>query len=229
MSTKHALLGLLLEGPSYPYQLADRLKERLGPAWALGSGQLYNTISQMEEEELIEPVAGGSGDQTRRRSVSITDSGEKEFEDWLEAILVTVKLPRRQELLKITLAGPGRLKTVLNHIDAYEERYAKRLNEFKDVRSLIPHQPTLVRADHILLRLNLSFDISLMEGELQRAREMREMLLWLHAQPKAIWPSIAHPLGTEKARARRDARTELFEEMAANQRRQTKRERLDQQ
>ncbi len=147
MSTKHALLGLLLEGPSYPYQLTDRLKERLGPAWALSSGQVYNTIRQMEEEELIEPVADSSGDQKRQRSVSITDSGEREFEDWLEAILVAVKLPRRPELLKITLAGPARLKTVLDHIDAYEERHAKRLSEFKDVRSLIPHQPTLVRAD----------------------------------------------------------------------------------
>ncbi|HTC59204.1 MAG TPA: PadR family transcriptional regulator [Solirubrobacteraceae bacterium] len=227
MSTKHALLGLLLEGPSYPYQLADRLKERLGPSWALSSGQVYNTIRKMEEEELIAPVANGSEDQTRRRSVSITASGEREFEDWLEAILVTVKLPRRPELLKITLA-PDRLKTVLGHIDAYEERYAKRLSEFRDVRSLIPHQPTLVRADHVLLRLNLSFDISLLEGELQRAREMREMLLWLHAQPNAVWPSIANPSGTEKARARQDARDELFEEMAATQRRRAKRERLGQ-
>lgn len=226
MSTKHALLGLLLEGPSYPYQLADRLKERLGPAWALSSGQVYNTIRQMEKEELIEPVADSPGDHKRRRSVSITNSGEREFADWLEAVLVAVKLPRRPELLKITLAGPARLKTVLDHIDAYEERYAKRLSEFKDVRSLIPHQPTLVRADHVLLRLNLSFDISLLEGELQRAREMREMVLWLHAQPNAVWPSIADPSGIEQARARQDARDELFDEMAATQRRQPKRERL---
>lgn len=65
MSTKHALLGLLIEGSSYPYQLADRLKERLGPAWELSSGQVYNTIRKMEEEELIEPVADGSGDRKR--------------------------------------------------------------------------------------------------------------------------------------------------------------------
>lgn len=229
MSTKHALLGLLLEGPSYPYQLADRLKARLGPAWALNSGQVSNAINQMKKEKLIEPVADGPGGQKRRRSVSITESGEREFEAWLEAILVAVKLPRRPELLKITLAGPTRLNTVLDHLEAYEERYTKRLNEFKDIRNLIPHQPTLVRADHVLLRLNLSFDISLLEGELQRAREMREMVLWLHAQPNAVWPSIADPPGTEKARARQDARDELFEEMAAAQHTQPKRERLGQQ
>ena len=95
----------------------------------------------MEEEGLIEPVADrvGGRDQ-RRRFVSITDSGEREFEDWLEAVLVSVKLPRRPELLKITLAGPERLKTVLRQIDAYEESYTKRLNEVKEVRDLIPRQ-----------------------------------------------------------------------------------------
>jgi DNA-binding PadR family transcriptional regulator len=228
MSTKHALLGLLIEGSSYPYQLADRLKERVGPAWAVSSGQVYNTISQMEEEGLIEPVAGrvGGRDQ-RRRFVSITDSGEREFEDWLEAVLVSVKLPRRPELLKITLAGPERLKTVLSQIDAYEESYTKRLNEVKEVRDLIPRQRRSVRADHFLLRLNLGFDISLLESELQHARETREMLLWLHAQPEAIWPSTAGPLGTQKERAQR-AREELFEDMAAPQHRQLRREGLGQ-
>ena len=219
MSTKHALLGLLLEGSSYPYQLADRLKERVGPAWAVSSGQVYNTIGQMEKEGLIEPVSSRlRGRDKRRRFVSITDSGEREFEDWLEAISGVVKLHRRPELLKITLAGPERLSTALGQIDAYEQSCTRLLNEFRDARYLIPHQRTPVRADHVLLRLNLSVDISLLEGELQRARETREMLLWLHAQPEAIWPSTADPLSTKKARDRQGAREALFERMAATQR-----------
>jgi DNA-binding PadR family transcriptional regulator len=229
MSTKHALLGLLLEGPSYPYKLADRLKERVGPAWAVSSGQVYKTIGQLEKEELIESVDSSMVDQDkRRRFVSITDSGAREFENWLVAVLVAVKLPRRPELLKITLAGPERLKTVLDQIDAYEESCTKRLNEFKRVRDLIPPHQVPVRADHALLRLNLSFDITLLEGELQRARDTREMLLWLHAQPEAIWPSTADPSATQKARARRGAREELFEGMAAPQPRQSRRGRLGQ-
>lgn len=229
MSTKHALLGLLLEGPSYPYKLADQLKERVGPAWVVSSGQVYNTIGQLEKEELIEPVDNRMvGQDKRRRFVSITDSGAREFESWMEAGLAAVKLPRRPELLKITLAGPERLKTVLDHIDAYEESCTKRLNEFKEVRDLIPPHRTPVRADHALLRLNLSFDITLLEGELQRARDTREVLLWLHAQPEVIWPSTADPTGTEKTHARRVARKELFEGMAVPQSRQPRRGRFTQ-
>ena len=216
MSTKHALLGLLLEGSAYPYQLADRLKDRLGPAWDVNSGQIYNTIGQMEREALIEPVGENAGDK-RRHFFSITHSGRREFEDWLETISDAVKLHRRPELLKITLAGPERLSTALDQIDAYEESCAKRLNEFQEARDLIPHQRTHVRADHVLLRLNLSTDISLLEGELRRARETREMLLWLHAQPEAIWPPTTDPSSSRKAQERRGAREELFEGMAAKQ------------
>lgn len=111
------------------------------------------------------------------------------------------------------------METALSQIDAYEESYTKRLNEFKQVHALIPPQKNPVRADHTLLRLSLSGDIDLLEGELRRARDTREMLLWLHAQPDAIWPSSAD----QTARARRDAREELFEGMAATQSRQPKR------
>jgi DNA-binding PadR family transcriptional regulator len=228
MSTKHALLGLLLEGSSYPYQLADRLKERVGPAWSVSSGQVYNTIGQLEKDGLIEPVGGGmTGQDKRRRFFSITHRGELEFEDWLEAVSSSVKLHRRPELLKITLAGPERLSTALSHIDAYEESCTRRLNELHEAHDLIPRQRTRVRADHVLLRLNLSIDISLLEGELQRARQAREMLLWLHAQPDAIWPSTTGPSRSQKTRARQGAREELFREMATKQL-QPKRERLGQ-
>jgi DNA-binding PadR family transcriptional regulator len=212
MSTKHALLGLLLEGPSYPYQLADRLKERVGPAWSVGSGQIYNTIRQMEADGLIEPVGSNmTGHDKRRRFFSITDGGEREFEGWLEAISGAVRLHRRPELLKITLAGPERLSTALRHIDAYEESCTMRLNEFREARDLIPRQRTRVRADHVLLRLNLSIDISVLEGELQHAREARETLLWLHAQPNAIWPSNGEQSGPQEAPGWQDARKEIFE------------------
>ena len=44
MSAKHAVLGWLAHRPAYPYELADRLQERLGPTWAINSGQLSQLI-----------------------------------------------------------------------------------------------------------------------------------------------------------------------------------------
>ena len=85
MSAKHALLGLLLHRSAYPYELADRLQARLGPAWAINSGQLYQTISRLEQEGLIEQVEDPVGGREDRHIFAITDSGAAEFARWFES------------------------------------------------------------------------------------------------------------------------------------------------
>ncbi len=58
MSAKHVLLGLLKEGPSYPYQLEDRLADWLGPGWRINSGQVYQEIDKLAKAGMIERVDG---------------------------------------------------------------------------------------------------------------------------------------------------------------------------
>jgi DNA-binding PadR family transcriptional regulator len=207
MSAKHALLGLLLDRPAYPYQLANRLQGRLGPTWQINSGQLYQTIDRMERDGLIERVDGAVDDQDDRHVFAITDSGVEEFERWFGSAANGVRLSRRPLLVKITLAGPRRLKDALEQIDAYELECVLRLQELSRMRETNPEGPQ-VRADYVLLRLNLSADISQLEGELQWARHAREMVSWLLTQ-NAIWPS-AHELSDRKG-----ARDELFGKMAS--------------
>jgi DNA-binding PadR family transcriptional regulator len=217
MSAKHALLGLLLQGSAYPYQLADRLESRLGPAWAVNSGQVSQTIKQLEGDGLIERVDGTvEGRDERRRVFAITESGVEEFERWFEATTGGVRLYRRALLVKITLGGPERLSEALGQMDAYEQDCTTRLKELLHTRDAIPLQRSRVRADHVLLRLSLSADISQLEKELQWVRDAREMVSWLLAQ-EAIWPSAAERSGAAPAQARdrQGAREELFDRMAA--------------
>src|ERR1700685_1230557 len=108
MCAKHALLGLLRQRPAYPYELADRLQARLGPAWAINSGQLYQTVQRLEAEGLIERVDATFESHEDRHVFAITDLGVKEFEHWFESETAGARLPRRPLIAKITLAGPGR-------------------------------------------------------------------------------------------------------------------------
>src|SRR5271155_1044569 len=101
MSAKHALLGLLLDRSAYPYELADRLQQRLGPAWNVNSGQLYQTIHRLESDGLIERVDGVVGDRNFRHVFAITDDGVAEFERWFDRES-GVRLARRPLLVKIT-------------------------------------------------------------------------------------------------------------------------------
>jgi DNA-binding PadR family transcriptional regulator len=217
MSAKHALLGLLLDGPAYPYQLNNRLQERLGPTWEINSGQLYQTIAKLEREGLIERVERGATRRAARQVFEITEPGQEEVERWrLEEDAPEARLSRRPLLLKLSLAGPERLEDALGQIDVYEVACTARLNEMKALRDEAYDEGPLVRADNVLLRIGLSGDIFQLEGELGWARFARERISWLLSHD-AIWPGAHDRPGTpnDHETERRGAREDLFGRMAA--------------
>ncbi len=214
MSAKHALLGLLLDEPAYPYQLAARLQGRLGPAWEVNSGQLYQTTKALEKDGLIERVSGAPRDEEERHVFHITDAGVGELERFFEEAPEGVRLTRRPLLLKITFAGPERLLAVQQKLDTYERECARRLEETSRRREQLPSDEPRLRADRLLLRLNLSADVFQLEGELRWARHAREVLSWL-AGSEAVWPSDLEQPEQKSGRGRRGgAREELFKRMA---------------
>jgi DNA-binding PadR family transcriptional regulator len=215
MSARHALLGLLLDRPAYPYQLADRLQQRLGPSWKVNSGQLYQTVKALDRDGLIERVPGG--ERTDRHVFAITRKGVREFERWFEQTPEPVRLPRRPLLLKITFAGPERLVEARAKVQSYERECARRLQEISALRDDLPADGPLVRAEELLLRLNLSTDVFQLEGELRWAARARELLDWLDGG-EARWPARHAPAAQAPAkdaqRASSSARRRLFERIA---------------
>jgi DNA-binding PadR family transcriptional regulator len=208
MSAQHAVLGLLLDRPAYAYELANRLQERLGPTWAINSGQLSQTLQKLESEGLIQKLEGYSTGRRGRRIFGVTDDGAAEFDRWwFEEQPNTVAPPRRPLLVKLTLAGPMRLKESLRQIEAYELECAQRLNEATKRRDEVSDGPQL-RTDHVLLRLGLRGDMFQLEGELAWARHAREVVSWLLSRD-AVWPT-----GRDSSDGQ-DARERLFGRMAA--------------
>jgi DNA-binding PadR family transcriptional regulator len=218
VSAKHALLGLLIHRPAYRYQLGERLQERLGPSWAINSGQLYQTVERMYEDGLIELVDGSREDRTERDVYAITASGVEEFDRWFEESTHDARQPRRPLLAKIALAGPDRLKEALRQIEAYERDCAASVNGLTQQRDAIPRAPVVgsrVRADQVFLRLSLSADVAHLEAELKWAKDAHEIVSWLLTED-AIWPPEYGRSGTSKqASERAHAREELFGRIAA--------------
>ncbi len=187
MSAKHVVLGLLLEGPAYQYQLRDQMKHRLGPAWEVDTGQLSRIMRELARDELIVPVDSVASSRSRRHVYRIAERGVEELESWLDKG-EGVRLPRRPLLVKLTLGGQHRLEgNALAKIDAYEADCTRVGSELTRLLTEIPPDGALVRADHLLLRLNLSADVAHVEGELKWARHARETVTWLQAH-EAVWP-----------------------------------------
>jgi DNA-binding PadR family transcriptional regulator len=218
MSATHAVLGLLLDKPTYPYELGNQLQRRLGPSWAVNTGQLSQIIKRLEKEGLIERVDGAVGAREDRRIYAITDAGIQEFERWFSTSAPSgARLPRRPLLVKISLAGPQRLTEALQQIDGYEDECATELAQLTREQAKIGEGP-IVRADDEFLRLALAENIIEKEGQLEWTKLAREKVAWLLEQ-NAIWPSARGRAGTASDEAR-GAREALFRDMGAERREQ---------
>jgi DNA-binding PadR family transcriptional regulator len=207
MSAKHALLGLLLDRPAHPYQLAGRLQQRLGPAWEVNSGQVYQLVKRLEDDGLIQRAQSSGGESHDRHVYEITDEGVGEFERWFDHNGTSVRLCRRPLLVKVTFAGPQRLADARAKVDAYELECAERLKEISQLREALPGEGPLVRSEQLLLRLNLSADIFQLEGELRWASHAREILSWLAIRE-------GPPPSSASSSASGEARRKLFQRRA---------------
>ncbi len=215
MSARHALLGLLRERPAYPYELADRLTRRLGPTWAINSGQVYQTIKRLESEGLVEAVQEVDV-RDDRGFRTITAAGEEEYESWVTRQL-HVRRPSRQPLIvKIALSGHERLADHLRELEALEQACVEQLAEIARLMDEVPVQGLRVRADQVALRLSLVSDMYEVEGQLKWARHARETVQWLAGQD-AVWISRSQSDTEEGRAASHAARTELFGRLAARE------------
>ncbi|MGP9694244.1 PadR family transcriptional regulator [Brachybacterium sp. AOP25-B2-12] len=71
-----AVLLLLAESPMHGYQLMQTIAERTGGRWSPSPGAIYPTLSQLEDEGLVDTSKEGG-----RKLASLTDAGRAHVEE----------------------------------------------------------------------------------------------------------------------------------------------------
>ncbi len=117
-----AVLALVIEKPSYGYEVWQRFEERFGSLLDVGSSRIYQVVNALLEEGLIEQVPGrgaGSRRQPKPR-YRATALGALEHRRWLAEELRDD--PLRTELHRRLLAiGVDDATTMLELVDRYEQ------------------------------------------------------------------------------------------------------------
>jgi DNA-binding PadR family transcriptional regulator len=142
-----ALLGLLLERPSYGYELAQRMNERFGPAWSLTTSSIYPVLDRLESEELIRRAVKdlpGRARQRERVMYHATDQAHQAFEEWMSRPVR--REPIRAELLaKLAVARPQDAPLLLAALDEYERACLRLLEAASEAqRSAEPWDTLLI-------------------------------------------------------------------------------------
>ncbi len=79
-----ALLGLIIERPSYAYDLAQRFERRYGTVLALSNiGHAYTALGTLEGRSLIEEIPGTREGRQPKPHYRATAAGAREYREWL--------------------------------------------------------------------------------------------------------------------------------------------------
>src|SRR3954464_13314799 len=100
MPIRRGLLSLLAREPMHGYQLRSEFDAATGATWPLNIGQVYTTLSRLERDGFVEPVAETDG----RVTYAITEQGRRELEQWSEQPVARESRPRDELAIKLALA-----------------------------------------------------------------------------------------------------------------------------
>lgn len=116
-----ALLGLIIERPSYAYELAQRFERVYEGALSLSSvSHIYMALPALLDRNLIEEIGGESGARRARRRYQATELGRDEHARWV--IRQVAEERRRQQVLVTQLGTIAHEHTrALELLDAYEQ------------------------------------------------------------------------------------------------------------
>ncbi|MBO0715195.1 MAG: helix-turn-helix transcriptional regulator [Acidimicrobiales bacterium] len=102
MSVRHALLGLLAEGPKYGHQLRQEFEASTGDVWPLNVGQVYTTLQRLERDGLVE--TDDSAADGPQKGYQITKAGEAELHKWLHTPPDLTSPPRDELVIKVLVS-----------------------------------------------------------------------------------------------------------------------------
>ena len=176
MSVRHALLGLLSEGPKYGHQLRQEFEERTGVVWPLNVGQVYSTLQRLERDGLVEsehPEADGP-----QKAYRITEHGEAELDAWFRTPPDLTPPPRDELVIKVMVAVslPGM------DVDGLLQRHRRYLVE-------LMQQWTRLKEDEAEFDLSLALVV---DAELLR---LDSLVRWLDAAGGRLRRASIEPPG----------------------------------
>jgi DNA-binding PadR family transcriptional regulator len=120
-SVNWALLGLIIERPSYAYELAQRFERTYGDALSLSSvSHAYTALGTLKDRELIEELPGTRGGRQPKPHYRATAKGLGDYHERLIGQVAEERKRQKVFLLQLT-ALTRNPEQAMSTIDDYEQ------------------------------------------------------------------------------------------------------------
>ena len=171
---KGAVLGLLVQGPSYGYELANRLERQLGPGWSIVRPSLYRMLRGLDREGLVSSSQASEDTSSARIMYEATDLAESALVAWMDSPL-SFDEAQLQLQARMVVARPEDLPRLLVALNQHERALFSKRDQVLQGR---PTQHSLRSSMMFLVR----------EASMQR---INGELLWLDLARQTIRTLLA--------------------------------------
>lgn len=122
-SVNWTLLGLIIERPSYAYELSQRFGRIYGNALTLSSvSHAYTAIGRLKDRGLVDEIPGTRVGRQPRPHYRATEEGLAAYHEWLIGQVAQERRRQKVFLLQLTaLADPRDLERAMGIIADYEQ------------------------------------------------------------------------------------------------------------
>ncbi len=145
-----ALLGLVIERPSYAYELAQRFDRTYEGALSLSStSHVYTALGALSDRGLIEELAGSRVGRQPKPRYRATAKGREDYCEWLVGQLADDRRRQRLFVLQLTalMRDPATAQATLDH---YEQMCLKEASETPLDRAGAEADDTTGLTEHLL-------------------------------------------------------------------------------
>jgi DNA-binding PadR family transcriptional regulator len=164
-----ALLGMLVQGPGYGYDLANRLERQLGPSWNINRRTMYRMLGSLEKQRLVSSDRSNQSNPDRIM-YSATPTAEATLTEWM-ATVAPLEPVRTELQAKMVVARREDLPGLLDALNEYE----RQLFELQQAIEVdLPPQRSLRAGMMYLVRETALGHIA---AELQGVDRARKMIL----------------------------------------------------
>jgi DNA-binding PadR family transcriptional regulator len=209
MLLRYAILGLLDGQELHGYRIKTVFEDRIGPAWSLNFGQIYQTLKELRRKGLVEGRFDQGDGHIGRWVYTVTSKGRRALDTWLKRSPKQPQPIRDEIFIRLLVLDRKDLGSSLAQVARQEHVYREHLTHLTAYRRTC--EP--IKTEERMLN-SLAADAALFHAEahLKWLEHCRSQLQsWepdrLEAEPScAEASSVGNPtvgLGKSSARVRR--------------------------
>ncbi|MBI5031189.1 MAG: helix-turn-helix transcriptional regulator [Chloroflexi bacterium] len=206
ISPTHALLGLLVPGERYGYQLKRIVDQEFAPYWQIDFAQLYRSLAKMTQAGWAEARVERGEAGPDRKVYSLTSSGRRALEEWL----AEPARDRAEFFVKVRLATECGISTshlIESQRRAFEDEHARHADAHRiakdagDASRLVIAHAALRESEASLAALDLVDAIASKPSSRKKARRTAALVITgsddpLLARLAQLMRTSANPVGS---------------------------------